>query len=164
MPAFTTLTRNPSQTRTISITSGKGGVGKTSIVCNLASTLAKTGQNVLILDGDLGMANVDIMFGARTKNSIKDVFTGSKKIEEIMTPLDQRIWLIPGGSGFTELQNLSDREKRILLDQMSNLKQHFDYMLIDTAPGIDNNVMYFNTSAQEIYVVVTPDPSSFADA
>jgi flagellar biosynthesis protein FlhG len=164
MPAFTTFTRNPAQTRTISITSGKGGVGKTSIVCNLAAMLAKQGQNVLILDGDLGMANVDIMFGARVKNSLKDVLSGSKKIDEVMITLDPRIWLIPGGSGFSDLQNLSDREKRLLLDQMSQLHQHFDYMLIDTAPGIDNNVMYFNTSAQEIYVVVTPDPSSFADA
>jgi flagellar biosynthesis protein FlhG len=164
MSALTTLTRNPSQTRTISVTSGKGGVGKTSIVCNLAASLARTGQNVLILDGDLGMANVDIMFGMRTKHSIKEVFTGQKKIEEVLLQVDQRVWLIPGGSGFNELQNLSDREKRILLDQMSHLKQHFDYMIVDTAPGIDNNVMYFNTSAQEIYVVVTPDPSSFADA
>jgi flagellar biosynthesis protein FlhG len=164
MSAFTTLGRNTSQTRTISITSGKGGVGKTSIVCNLATCLARTGQNVLILDGDLGMANVDIMFGTRSKYNIKDVFTGFKKVEEVLVPLEQRVWLIPGGSGFNELQNLSDREKRILLDQMGGLKQHFDYMLIDTAPGIDNNVMYFNTSAQEIYVIVTPDPSSFADA
>src|ERR1700722_114562 len=100
MPAFTTFTRNSSQTRTISITSGKGGVGKTSIVCNLAAMLAKLGQNVLILDGDLGMANVDIMFGARTKNCVKDIFSGSKKIEEVMITLDPRIWLIPGGSGF----------------------------------------------------------------
>jgi flagellar biosynthesis protein FlhG len=164
MSALTTFTRNTSQTRTISITSGKGGVGKTSIVCNLATCLAKTGQNVLVLDGDLGMANVDIMFGTRSKYSIKDVFSGQKRVEEVLVQVDSRIWMIPGGSGFTELQSLSDREKRILLDQMGNLKTHFDYMLIDTSPGIDNNVMYFNTSAQEIYVVVTPDPSSFADA
>lgn len=70
MSALTTLTRNPSQTRTISVTSGKGGVGKTSIVCNLAASLARSGQNVLILDGDLGMANVDIMFGTRSRHSI----------------------------------------------------------------------------------------------
>jgi flagellar biosynthesis protein FlhG len=164
MSAVSSLRNNSSQTRTISITSGKGGVGKTSIVCNLATWLARTGQNVLILDGDLGMANVDIMFGHRCRHSIHDVLNGSKRLEEILIPLEQRIWLIPGGSGVTELQNLSDREKRVMLDQMRGLKQHFDYMLIDTAPGIDNNVMYFNTSAQEIYVVVTPDPSSFADA
>src|ERR1039457_1189207 len=119
MSALTTFSRNTTQTRTISITSGKGGVGKTSIVSNLATALARTGQNVLILDGDLGMANVDIMFGTRSRHSIKEVFTGQKKIEEVLLQVDQRVWLIPGGSGFNELQSLSDREKRILLDQMS---------------------------------------------
>jgi len=161
---FAAGSRSQSQTRTISITSGKGGVGKTTVVCNMATMLARMGQNVLILDGDLGMANVDIMFGTRTKHSIKDLLSGTKRIDEVITQIEPRIWLIPGGSGFHELQNLSEREKRVLLDQLGSLKQHFDYMLIDTAPGIDNNVMYFNISAQEIYVVVTPDPSSFADA
>ena len=157
-------TFRPPQTRTISITSGKGGVGKTSLVCNLATYLARMGQNVLILDGDLGMANVDIMFGARCQHSVKDLLNGTRRIDEIIHQIDNRIWLIPGGSGFHELQSLSEREKRVLLDQLSSLKQRFDYMLIDTAPGIDNNVMYFNISAQDIYVVVTPDPSSFTDA
>ncbi|MDZ4676116.1 MAG: MinD/ParA family protein [Oligoflexia bacterium] len=152
------------QTRTISITSGKGGVGKTTMVCNMAVQLSRMGHNVLILDGDLGMANVDIMFGTRANHSIRDLFSGNKRIDEVVTQIEPRIWLLPGGSGFNELQNLSEREKRIMLDQLSSLKTHFDYMLIDTAPGIDNNVMYFNTSAQEIYVVVTPDPASFADA
>src|ERR1700677_3162483 len=111
MSGLATLTKKTSQTRTISITSGKGGVGKTSIVCNLATCLAKTGQNVLILDGDLGMANVDIMFGTRAKHSIKDVFTGSKRVEDVLVQVEPRIWLIPGGSGYNELQSLSDREK-----------------------------------------------------
>ncbi|MBK9292914.1 MAG: MinD/ParA family protein [Oligoflexia bacterium] len=152
------------QTRTISITSGKGGVGKTTVVCNLASQLAKQGKNVLILDGDLGMANVDIMFNTRTRYTINDLFNGQKNIEEVLVQVSPHIWLLPGGSGFTELQNLADREKRVLLDQLSSIKQKFDYMLIDTAPGIDSNVMYFNTSAQEICVIVTPDPASFTDA
>lgn len=152
------------QTRTISITSGKGGVGKTTVVCNMATQLAKQGKNVLILDGDLGMANVDIMFGVRTRYTINDMFNGQKRIDEVLVQINPHIWLLPGGSGFTELQNLAEREKRVLLEQLSSIKQKFDYMLIDTAPGIDSNVMYFNTSAQEICVLVTPDPSSFADA
>jgi flagellar biosynthesis protein FlhG len=153
-----------SPTRTISITSGKGGVGKTTLVCNMATMLARQGHNVLILDGDLGMANVDIMFGTRCRHSIRDLLTGAKRIDEVVQQIEPRIWLLPGGSGFHDLQSLSEREKRVLLDQLGSLKQHFDYMLVDTAPGIDNNVMYFNISAQEIYVVVTPDPSSFTDA
>jgi flagellar biosynthesis protein FlhG len=152
------------QTRTVSITSGKGGVGKTTLVCNFALQLARMGQNVLILDGDIGMANVDIMFGVRPRYTLKDLLISQKRIEEVLHQVDQRIWILPGGSGFNELQNLTESEKRTLLDQLSGLKQHFDIMLIDTAPGIDTNVMYFNTSAQEIMVIVTPDPSSFADA
>ncbi len=152
------------QTRTISITSGKGGVGKTTVVVNMASQLAKLGKNVLILDGDLGMANVDIMFGVRAKYNVLDLLNGNKRIDEVLTQIDPHIWILPGGSGLTELQNLSEMEKRCILDQLASIKQKFDYMLIDTAPGIDSNVMYFNTSAQEICVVVTPDPSSFADA
>ena len=122
-----------SQTRTISVTSGKGGVGKTTLVCNMATMLARQGNNVLILDGDLGMANVDIMFGARCKHSIRDLFMGTKRIDEVLTQVDQKIWLIPGGSGFQDLQNMTEREKRVLLDQLGSLKQHFDYMLVDTA-------------------------------
>src|SRR6185437_6509300 len=122
-----TFSGSRKQTRTLSITSGKGGVGKTTMVCNLAAMLAKTGQNVLILDGDLGMANVDIMFGTRCKHSLKDLFNGSRRMDEVITQVDPRIWLIPGGSGFQDLQNLSEREKRILLDQISSLRQHFDY-------------------------------------
>lgn len=152
------------QTRTFSITSGKGGVGKTTVVVNLAAMLARQGNNILVLDGDLGMANVDIMFGTRCQYSIKDLLAGTRRIDEVVVQVEPRIWMIPGGSGFHDLQSLSEREKRVILDQLGSLKQHFDYMLIDTAPGIDSNVMYFNTSAQEIYVVVTPDPSSFTDA
>lgn len=152
------------QTRTISITSGKGGVGKTTVVANMATQLAKLGKSVLILDGDLGMANVDIMFGVRSKYSIYDLLHSGRKVEEVLTQLAPQIWLLPGGSGHVDLQNLNDFEKRILLEQLSGIKQKFDYLLVDTAPGIDSNVMYFNTSAQEICVVVTPDPSSFTDA
>jgi flagellar biosynthesis protein FlhG len=151
-------------TRTMSITSGKGGVGKTTIVSNIATMLSRLGNNVLILDGDLGMANVDIMFGVRTQHTIRDVLNGSMTIDEVVTQVDPKVWLLPGGSGFHDLQNLGEPQKRALLTQLSSLKQRFDYMLIDTAPGIDTNVMYFNISAQEIQVVVTPDPSSFTDA
>ena len=152
------------QTRTMSITSGKGGVGKTTLVVNIATCLSRLGNNVLILDGDLGMANVDIMFGKRSQYTIRDLLNGTKRIDEVITQIDPKIWVLPGGSGFQDLQNLNEIQKRALLAQLSELNQHFDYMLVDTAPGIDNNVVYFNISAQEIYVVVTPDPSSFADS
>jgi len=151
-------------TRTISITSGKGGVGKTSIVVNLAKILNKRGYRVLILDGDLGMANVDIMLNVRSKKNIYDVISGGVGIHEILVEVSEGLTLIPGGSGLYDLQNLTVFERQFLLDQVSSLGERYDYMLIDTSPGIDNNVLYLNAAAQEICVVVNPDPSSFADS
>ncbi len=151
-------------TRTISVTSGKGGVGKTSLVSNVALQLGKEGKRVLILDGDLGMANVDIMFCVRADRTIHDVIKGDCQISEIMLTVAPNVVLIPGGSGIFDLQSLSVFEKQLLLDQVSELGSSFDYMLIDTAPGIDDNVLYLNSAAQEICVVLTPDPASVADS
>jgi len=151
-------------TKAISITSGKGGVGKTTITCNLALSYAKKGKKVLILDGDMGMANVDIMFRRRAKYCILDLVTGEQSIDEVMVSLTENIDLIPGGSGFTELQNLSQLEKHILLEQINTLGNTYDYLLIDTAPGIDSNVLYLNSAANEVCIVLTPEPSSIADS
>ena len=152
------------RTRVISITSGKGGVGKTSSVCNLALQLAKEGERVLILDGDLGMANCDIMFSVRPQYTIYDIISGEVDINDVLIEVSKDVFLIPGGSGIFALQNMSVFEKQALLDQVSQLGQGFDYMLIDTAPGIDDNVLYLNSAAQEICVIVTPEPSSVADS
>ncbi len=154
----------PKFTKTISVTSGKGGVGKTSLVCNVAAYLAGQGQNVLILDGDLGMANVDVFFGVRPKVYIDQVLKGEKVLEDAVFTIEPNIDLIPGGSGLYDLQNINFFQKKLLLDQVSQLENKYDYMLIDTAPGIADNVLYLNTAAQEILVVLTPDPSSLTDA
>jgi flagellar biosynthesis protein FlhG len=151
-------------TRTISITSGKGGVGKTTLVCNLAYELGKMGHRVLILDGDLGMANVDIMFGQRARQNVSHVLSGECTLEEVMIEVASNICLIPGGSGVYGLSRLDPLQKHILLDQVSKLNRCFDFMIVDTAPGIDDNVLYLNSAAQEIMVVVTPDPTSLTDA
>lgn len=153
-----------SQTRTVSITSGKGGVGKSSIVSNLAVQLGREGKRTLILDGDMGMANMDIMFGVRPKQNIYDVLKGEAEMKDILIDVAQNVTLIPGGSGLFELQALSVYEKQLLLDKVSTLGSDYDFMLIDTAPGIDDNVLYLNAAAQEICVVVTPDPASVADS
>lgn len=151
-------------TSVISITSGKGGVGKTSIVTNLALQLAREGKRVLILDGDLGMANVDLMFRVRPERTIQDVISGDAELKDVLVELAKNITLIPGGSGVFELQNLSPFDKQALLDQVGALGPAYDVMLIDTAPGIDDNVLYLNSAAQQICVVVTPDPASIADS
>lgn len=152
------------KTRTISITSGKGGVGKSTIVSNMALSLAKKGKKVLILDGDLGMANVDIMFGARSYSSLYDVIRGEKTIDEVIVELRENISLVPGGSGVYGLHNLDVAQKQALLDQVGSLEGKYDYLLIDTAPGIADNVLYLNSASDEIFVVLTPDPASLADS
>lgn len=152
------------RTRVISITSGKGGVGKTTLVSNLALQLAAEGKRVLILDGDLGMANVDIMFNVRPARNVRDIITGEAGVRDVMIEVGRNVTLIPGGSGLFELQDLSVYEKQALLHEVSGLGQDYDYMLIDTAPGIDSNVLYLNSAAQEICVVVTPEPASIADS
>lgn len=151
-------------TRTIAVSSGKGGVGKTTLVCNLAYDLASRGNKVLILDGDLGMANVDIFFGQRSRLNISHVLENRCQLEDILLEVAPNVHLIPGGSGVYGLCRLEPLQKHILLDQVSRLNRNFDFMLVDTAPGIDDNVLYLNAAAQEILVVVTPDPSSLTDA
>ncbi len=162
--SFRVAGREAARTRTISVTSGKGGVGKTSLVANMALNLGREGQRVLILDGDLGMANVDIMFGARPEKTIFDVVSGEADVRGILIDVAPNVTLIPGGSGVFGLRNLSAFEKRALLDQVSSLGEGFDLMIVDTAPGIDDNVLYLNAAVQEINVVVTPDPASVADS
>lgn len=152
------------RTRTLSITSGKGGVGKSTLVSNLALKMGLSGQRVLILDGDIGMANVDVMFGIRPSFTIEQVLTGEKTLQEVMLKVAHNVTLIPGGSGIYSLQHIDPYQKRDLLDQMDSYARSFDFMLIDTASGIDDNVLYLNSAAQEIVLVVTPEPSSLTDA
>lgn len=152
------------KTKTIAITSGKGGVGKSTITANLAYALAVRGKKVLILDGDLGMANMDIMFGAKTSGTIFDVLNETKTLSEIITPLAPNISLIPGGSGLVELNRLNSFQRKGLMDAVSDFECSYDYMLIDTAPGISDNVLYLNSAAQISAVIINPDPASFADS
>lgn len=155
---------NAHPNRVISVTSGKGGVGKSTIVANLAYELSQSSQKVLILDGDLGMANMDVMFGVRSKNNILDAIQGRCKLLDILVEVSENISLIPGGNGLADLLELTNLERLFLFDQINQLDLAFDYLIIDTAPGIDNNVLYLNSAAQEVIIVVTPEPSSITDA
>lgn len=159
-----TAMKKLSPTKSISITSGKGGVGKTMLTCNLAYTLAQMGKRVLIFDGDLGLANVEIFFGAKPKGNILDVIQGDKGLGDIVTNLIPGIDLISGGSGLTEFNRMTPFERRSLVDTVSQLEYQYDYLLIDTATGISDQVLYLNSAAQEIMVVITPDAASLADS
>lgn len=156
--------RTPKLTSTLTITSGKGGVGKSTLVANLAIWLGRRGNKVLLIDGDFSMANLDILFGVRAPRNLYDVLQGDVEMKDILLEVEQNVFLIPGGSGIRELNKLSDLERRSLLDQIAQLPHSFDYLIIDTAPGIDDTVLYLNSAVNEIHVVVTPDPASIADS
>lgn len=162
--SLTQVPRVVRQTKTISVTSGKGGVGKSTLLSNLAVQLARKNKKVLILDGDLGLANIDIMFGVRAQQGIEAVLTGQCELQDILIELTPNITLIPGGSGVYGMHGMSAIQRQTLLDQVTAIDDHFDFMLIDTASGIDDNVLYLNAASQETLVVLTPDPSSLTDA
>ncbi len=151
-------------THVYSITSGKGGVGKTAVVANLAYNLASLGKRVLILDADLGLANIDVVFGLSPKHNLNHFFSGEKELTDILVdgPLDIKI--LPAGSGTQNFTRLDAHQKVRLLDGLDSMHNHFDYVLIDTEAGISENVTYFNTAAQEIIVVTTPEPTAITDA
>jgi flagellar biosynthesis protein FlhG len=151
-------------TKTISITSGKGGVGKTTLTANLALAFAQRGKKILIIDGDLGMANVDIFFATKARGSLHEVIQGKKTMSEILTELYPNIHLISGGSGITEYQQMTALHRQSMLESISQLPYRFDIALIDTAPGISDQVLQLNAASDEINVVITPDPSSLTDS
>jgi flagellar biosynthesis protein FlhG len=150
--------------RVISITSGKGGVGKTNIVVNLGFTLSRLGKKVLILDADLGLGNLDILLGVAPRYNLSHVITGEKSISDITIEAPGKMKIIPASSGIQELTRLSQEQKIRILTELDLMIDPMDVLLIDTAAGISSNVMYFNSAAQEIMVVVSPEPTSITDA
>ena len=155
---------NSTHIRVISITSGKGGVGKTSITANLAEAFQKMRKRVLILDADLGLANMDIMLGLNPKYTISHVLKGEKSLDEVIITAPGGFKLLPAASGIQELTNLDNSQRLFLLNELDSLHDQFDLILIDTGAGISSNVMYFNYAAMERIVVVSNEPTSLTDA
>jgi flagellar biosynthesis protein FlhG len=151
-------------TSVYAITSGKGGVGKTAVVANLAYVLASMGKRVLILDADLGLANIDVVFGISPTFNLNHFFTGEEDLQGIMVDGPMGIKILPAGSGIQNFTNLDSHQKMRLLDGLDAMQNHFDFVLIDTEAGISENVTYFNTAAQEILVITTPEPTAITDA
>jgi flagellar biosynthesis protein FlhG len=149
--------------RVISVTSGKGGVGKSNVVSNLAIALSNQGKKVLILDADLGLGNLDVLLGLSPPFNLNNVLNGEKSLTEIIVDGPAGIKIIPAGSGVQEFTSLGQSEKLKLLDELDALEEKFDIMIVDTEAGISENVTYFSVAAQEIIVVVTPEPTSITD-
>lgn len=150
--------------KVIAFTSGKGGVGKTNVVANLAVSLAMTKKNVLIIDADLGLGNLDVLLGLAPKFNIGHLIRGEKTLEEIIIKGPQGIKILPAASGIQELTNLSMEQKVNLFSQLMTLDGQMDVLLIDTAAGISQNVLFFNMASQEIIVITSPEPTSIVDA
>ncbi|MEE9436485.1 MAG: MinD/ParA family protein [Candidatus Adiutricales bacterium] len=150
--------------RVISVTSGKGGVGKTNITANLAIALARLGRQVLIWDADLGLANIDILLGLNSRYNINHLLNGDKTLEEIIIEGPEGVKIMPASSGIQEMAALSEGQKVRLLNEFDHYNLDLDFLLIDTGAGVSSNVMYFNMAAQECIIVVTPEPTSITDA
>jgi flagellar biosynthesis protein FlhG len=163
-PARASLTQSLDPTRALAITSGKGGVGKTNMTVNLALALAQRKQRVLILDADLGLANVDVAMGLLPKYNLAHVIQGTKQLEEIIVRGPLGIAVIASGSGISELANLDDDARVRLLDSLATLKSRYDFLLIDTSAGLGRNVLGFVLAADEILIVTTPEPTALLDA
>jgi flagellar biosynthesis protein FlhG len=153
-----------SRTRVIAISSGKGGVGKTNIVANLGISLSRLGKKVMIFDADLGLGNLDILLGLSPKYNFSHVALGEKTLSEIIVEGPCNIKILPASSGVQEMANLSKAQTAELLSELYAVIDPIDILLIDTAAGISSNVMYFNAIAQEVLVVVSPEPTSITDA
>ncbi|MCK4690180.1 MAG: MinD/ParA family protein [Desulfuromonadales bacterium] len=155
---------NMPTTRVLSITSGKGGVGKTAVVSNIAVTLAKQGKKVLIIDADLGLANIDVVLGLSPPYNLNHFFNGERTLEEVMAEGPYGLKILPAGSGVQQYTRLDGQLKMRLIESLDALEEQFDVVLIDTEAGISDNVTYFNVAAQDILVVTTPEPTAITDA
>ncbi|ODA42504.1 MinD/ParA family protein [Desulfosporosinus sp. BG] len=156
--------KNNNKMRVIAVTSGKGGVGKTNFTVNLALALAEYGQRIVILDGDLGLANVDIAFGLTARYTIEHLLSGEKTIEQILLTGPRGIGIIPGGSGVQELANLErDRLSNVIVN-LGRLEKMTDLLIIDTGAGLGNIVTNFLRAADDIIMVTTPEPTALMDA
>ncbi|MDD6137178.1 MAG: MinD/ParA family protein [Lachnospiraceae bacterium] len=153
-----------SNARVIAVTSGKGGVGKTSLSVNLAIMLSRMGKRVVVFDADFGLANVEVMLGIRPRYNLLDVIHNEKRIEEIITEGPNKIGFISGGSGVSELATLDSECIQSLILELTKLDTMYDVVIIDTGAGITDSVMEFVMVSPEVLLVVTQEPTSITDA
>ena len=147
-----------------SVTSGKGGVGKTNIAVNLACELASRKKRVILLDADLGLANVDVLLGMTPERNLFHLFHEGVGLHDILLKTPYNFSILPASSGVSEMVSLDTGQKLELLEAMDALENDLDYLIVDTGAGINDSVLYFNLAAQDRLVVLTPEPTSLTDA
>jgi len=158
------MTTDQPSSRIMAVTSGKGGVGKTFVSANLAAALARNGRRVLVLDADLGLANLDVLLNVYPKITLHDVFTGRHTLEEAVLPVLGGFSVLLAGSGMVEYSRMTPEIREQLQRVISDLEPRFDHMLLDTGAGISDVVLYTVSLAGDVLVVVTPEPTSLTDA
>ena len=158
------MTNPPRPVKVIAVASGKGGVGKTNITVNLGVALASQGKQVLLMDADLGLANIDVMLGLHPQYNLLHVLDGSKTLAEIIVEGPAGLKIIPAASGIQKMAELSPAEHAGMIQAFSEMEQHIDVLLIDSAAGIADSVISFTRAAQEVIIVVCDEPASITDA
>lgn len=151
------------KTRIIAIASGKGGVGKTNISINLAMAYAQLGKKVIVMDADLGLANVNVILGIIPKYNLYHLIRKQKRMSEILMDTDYGIRIVAGASGFSKIANLTDEERGHFIDELSALSDA-DIIIIDTSAGVSSNVLGFIAAADDAIIVTTPEPTAITDA
>lgn len=159
-----TGTTKQKQIKTITVTSGKGGVGKSNVVANLAVVLSLAGKKVMIIDADLGLSNIDVIFDLAPKYTIQHILSGEKKLSEVLADGPHGIKILAASSGVQELTGLDEFQRLRLIEEFESYDAEIDFLLIDTGAGIAENVAFFCIAAQEIIVVTSPEPTALTDA
>ncbi len=147
----------------IAVSSGKGGVGKTTVAMNLAAALSSQGQSVLLMDADLGLANIDILLDLNPEYNLSHVLKGERTLDEVLIKGPTGLFIIPAASGAQKMSELSAPEHAGLINAFNTMEQQFDTLIIDTAAGINDSVMSFCQAANEVFVVVCDEPASLTD-
>ena len=150
--------------RSVAILSGKGGVGKSNLAVNLALALAEQDYRVVLLDADLGLANIDVLFGVIPKFNLSHVMRGEKELPDILFKVGERISIIPGGAGLRELADLDEANQSWIIDRMSVLGDNADVLILDTGAGMHKNVLAFSMASDKTILVTTTEPTAIKDA
>ena len=156
-------TATEKKTRIITIASGKGGVGKTNVAINLAMAFSKIGKKVIVLDADLGLANVNVILGVIPKYNLYHLIRNQKRMKEILLDTRYGIQIVAGASGFSKIANLSDKERNRFITELAELS-FADIIIIDTGAGVSDNVLSFVAAADDVLIVTTPEPTAITDA
>ena len=151
------------ETRIITVTSGKGGVGKTNVSINMALAYARMGKKVVVMDADLGLANVNVMLNMIPKYNLYHVIRKQKTMQEIMVDTEYGISIVAGASGFSKIANLNDSERQYFISELERLSAA-DIIIIDTSAGVSSNVLDFVAAANDAVIVTTPEPTAITDA